>query len=150
MKQLNDLCKELEELDPVSYELLLQKKSIEIIPKLVEINGSEDKVLEDLYIFILASIMADGKITIEEYLPSESLLKSFFGQSFSLDKAKKYLKGMKDQTKELKDRADLIIDEYGKLDSELKNDLCLVCMLICAVDGKISNKEKKWLQQLID
>ena len=57
---------------------------------------------------------------------------------------------MKDETKELKDRADLIIDEYGKLDQDLKYDLCLVCMLICAVDGKISNKEKKWLQQLID
>ena len=149
MKTLNDLCKEVEQLDPHYYATLLQKKSLEILPKLVQITGSEEKTLEDLYIFILASIMADGKISVEEYLPSEQLLKSFFGESFTFDKAKKYLKGMKEETKELKDRADQIIDDYGKLDMDLKLDICFVCLLICAVDSKITLKEKKWLKQLL-
>ena len=37
----------------------------------------------------------------------------------------------------------------GKL-SELKEDIVLVCMMVCAVDGKISYKERKWINNLID
>ena len=149
MKSLNELCKEVELLDPLSYGTLLQKKSLEIVPKLIEINGSEEKTLQDLYVFILASIMADGKIAIEEYIPSSELLKSFFGPSFNFENAKKYLKGNKQERLELLDLADKIIDDYGKLSDELKVDLVIVCLLMCAVDGKVSQKEKNWLRKLI-
>ena len=149
MKSLNELCKEVELLDPLSYGTLLQKKSLEIVPKLIEINGSEEKTLQDLYVFILASIMADGKIAIEEYIPSSELLKSFFGPSFNFENAKKYLKGNKQERLELLDLADKIIDDYGKLSDELKVDLVIVCLLMCAVDGKVSQKEKNWLKKLI-
>ena len=42
-----------------------------------------------------------------------------------------------------------MVDILGELDDELKDDIVIVCMMICAIDGKISLKEKNWIKQLI-
>ena len=149
MKSLNELCNEVEALDPITYDRIFQEKSIEVVSKLLKIKSSEEEVLQDLYIIILASTMADGKVTMEEYLPSQKLFKSFFGETITFEKINKYLKSMKKETNELKDLADKIVDGYGELDSGLKTDICFICLLICAVDGDISIKERKWLKKLL-
>ena len=33
---------------------------------------------------------------------------------------------------------------------EIREDVVIVCLLACAVDGKISFKEKQWIKRLID
>lgn len=35
------------------------------------------------------------------------------------------------------------------LSEELKENIIIVCLLICAVDGKVSPKEKTWIKQLV-
>ena len=43
-----------------------------------------------------------------------------------------------------------MVDLIGFFSEEMKADIIIVIMLICAVDGKISSKEKKWIKALID
>ena len=35
------------------------------------------------------------------------------------------------------------------LDDELKSDIVMLCLLICASDGKISKREKNWLAKFV-
>lgn len=42
-----------------------------------------------------------------------------------------------------------MVDILGQLSDKLKEDIIIVCLLICAVDGTISYKERKWVKQLI-
>ena len=43
-----------------------------------------------------------------------------------------------------------MVDVIGCFSDEMKTDIVIVAMLICAVDGKISFKEKNWIKKLID
>ena len=42
-----------------------------------------------------------------------------------------------------------MVDILGLLSDELKDDIVIICLMICAIDGKVSLKEKKWIKQLI-
>ena len=51
--------------------------------------------------------------------------------------------------KDYNNTVDLMVDILGTISLDLKRDIIIVCMMICAVDGKISYKERKWIKQLI-
>ena len=40
-------------------------------------------------------------------------------------------------------------DYLGMLSEELQSDVVLLALLICAVDGKVGAKEKKYIKKLI-
>ena len=42
-----------------------------------------------------------------------------------------------------------MVDILGMVSVELKTDIILVCLMVCAIDGHVSRKEKKWIKQLI-
>ena len=149
MKSFNDICKFVEELDPVSYTGIIAEKSIKIIPALADITGSKDLALEQFSMFVLGAIASDGKLALEEYVTCEPLLKAFFGDTIDYDQAKNRIEKMKDEMNELKNVVDKMVDSYGLLAPELKTDIIIVCLLLCSIDGKISPKEKKWIKQLI-
>ena len=44
----------------------------------------------------------------------------------------------------------MMVDLLELVSPKLKEDIVLVCMMVCAVDGKISYKERKWINNLID
>ncbi len=149
MKDFDLLCREFENMDPLSYDIFLTQKSAELIPVLNGIaeNGIAGTAI--FFAFVLGAISADGKLSKEEYeliLPS---LKIFFGNSADYNMAKNVFKDFKEEGKELKNVVDQMVDILGLLSDELKQDIIIICMLICAVDGKINSKEKKWIMQLI-
>ncbi|MGN1076979.1 MAG: hypothetical protein ACI4ST_00530 [Candidatus Gallimonas sp.] len=59
------------------------------------------------------------------------------------------VKAFSPEGKELKQVVDYVVDLLGELDEELKADIITVCLLVCAIDGKISKKEEKYIRQLI-
>ena len=64
--------------------------------------------------------------------------------------AKKVFSSLRKENKEIKKVTDDMVDLIGFFSEEMKADIIVVIMLICAVDGKISSKEKKWIKALID
>ncbi len=150
MKDFNQLCKEIEDLDPLSYSGILHEKAAYILPRLSEIAGDSLDGISIFATFILGSIVADGKLSKQEYDLMYPLLYAFFGDSVNYDDCKKIVKSFRIESEEFKRDLDGMLYILGKADETLKNDIITVCLLICSLDGKISLKEKIWIKQLIN
>ncbi len=151
MSSFNDLCKLMESLDPATYGQVMVEKTADV---LIGLRGITCDGLDALAIytdFILCSVAADGKLSEEEFLLVKPVLDLVAGADVSYEDAKAIFKAAGlDKPKEYKDAMDKTVDLLGLVSPQLKDDIILVCMLVCAVDGKISFKEKRWIKKLID
>jgi len=77
-------------------------------------------------------------------------LEKTVGGEVSYEEAKAAFKAIKKDAKDDRFIVDLMVDILGEVSEELKSDIIIVVMLVCAVDGKISMKEKKWIKQLME
>lgn len=77
------------------------------------------------------------------------LLYAFFGDEVNYDECKKAVRLLKPESRELKKAVKEMVDVFGQLSDELKEDIIIICMLICSIDGKISLKEKNWIKKLL-
>lgn len=149
MKSFNELCKIAEELNPVEYAAVVTEKSLKILPALNNVTGSVGETAGLFASFLMASICADGKLDETEYTLMLPMLKLLFGNEFDYDAAKALARVFRPEGKELKKAVRDIVGVLGQVDEELKDDIILVCLLICAVDGKITLREKNYIKQLI-
>ncbi len=149
MKEFDLLCREFEEMDGLTYTALLAEKSAHVLPALAAVTADGMEGASAFAIFILGAIAADGKLSEEEYALVSPLLKAFFGDAVDYDACKKAVKSMRAEREGLKEIADVMVDVLGLLSEDLKDDIVLVCLMICAIDGKVSHKEKQWIKQLV-
>ncbi len=149
MKDFDLLCKEFEEMDGETYTALLAEKAATLVPALSLITQDGLGGLAVFSAFVFGAIAADGRLSEEEYTLISPLLHAFFGDAIDYEACKKEMRGLHAEAKELKKSVDDMADILGLLSDDLKNDLILVCLMICAIDGKVSFKEKQWIKQLI-
>lgn len=149
MKSFDQLCKEFETLDPISYGVILTEKSMRVLPALAEISADGLTGSAIFSTFVLGAVAADGKLTEEEYALTEPLFKLFFGENVRFEDCRAVIRAMRRESKELKKAVDEMVDLFGLISEDLKAEIILVCMMICAIDGKISLAEKLWIKQLI-
>lgn len=150
MFEFEKLCKEVENLDPETYNRLIAEKSAVIIKALSLITKSGIDGLTIYFNFILCSVAADGKLAPEEYAIMKPMFDSLAGKEVSYEEAVQIFKAAGlNKAKDYKDTVDLMVDVLGEVSLDLKRDIILVCLMICAVDGKISLKERRWIKQLI-
>jgi uncharacterized membrane protein YebE (DUF533 family) len=149
MSDFDKLCKEFESLDPVTFTDILREKSVKIIAALSAISKDGFTGVQIYTSFIVAAIMADGKLDKSEFNLIRPALEAMVGSEVTYEEAKEAFKAIKKNAKDDRFIVDLMVDMLGQLSQELKDDIIIVTMLVCAVDGKISMKEKKWIKQLI-
>lgn len=149
MKDFDKLCKIAEDLDPAEYTAVIAAKAADIVPALHALTGDAEQVEDMLTAFMLASVYADDKLDEAEYEMMRPMLQVLFGSGFNFDKAKEIAKELRPEGKELKEMVDRLVDMLGCFSDELKEDIIIVCLLICAVDGKVSAKEKKYIRKLM-
>ncbi len=149
MNEFKQICREAEALDPVEYGAILAEKTAKIMPALHALTRDPAESAMMLAAFMIGSVYADGKLDEAEYELMKPMLEAFFGQEVNFEQAKKVVKAFSPEGKELKRVVDYVVDLLGELDEELKADIITVCLLICAIDGKISKKEEKYIRQLI-
>ena len=149
MSEFNKICKEFEQLDVLSYVALLGIKSKRILPALIDITQDGETGVEIFASFIMGAIAADGRLSETEYELLSPLLHAFFGEELDYETCKKAFRKMAPEQRELKKSVDEMVDVLGLLSDDLKDDIITVCLLICAVDGKVSLREKNWIKQLI-
>lgn len=151
MGNFDDLCSVLENLDPRTYRGLMMKKTQDILVAFGAMSeDTEDNIA--LYCdFLLCAVAADGVLTEEEFLLAKPVLDRMLDADISFQDALEYFGdyGL-DQPEGYKDTMDGIVDMLGTVSPTLKDDIILVCMLVCAVDGIISEDEKSWIRQLIE
>lgn len=149
MKSFNELCKIAEELNPVEYAAVVTEKSLKILPALNKVTGNIGETAGLFASFLMASIYADGKLDETEYTLMLPMLKLLFGSDFDYDAAKALARMFRPEGRELKKAVRDIVGVLGQVDEDLKDDIILVCLLICAVDGKVTLREKNYIKQLI-
>ena len=149
MKDFNELCRSVEELSPLEYAAVLGRTSLKIMPAIRAFSEDGRTCAEVLAAFVIASVYADGKLDESEYLLMAPLLKAFFGEDFDFEDAKKLAKEWRKEGRAVKKEVDYLVDFLGTLSEELKGDIMFACLLMCAVDGKVSLKEKAYIRQLM-
>lgn len=149
MKDFNELCRSVEELSPLEYAAVLGRTSLKIMPAIRAFSEDGRTCAEVLSAFVIASVYADGKLDESEYLLMAPLLKAFFGEDFDFEDAKKLAKEWRKEGRAVKKEVDYLVDFLGTLSEELKGDIIFACLLMCAVDGKVSLKEKAYIRQLM-
>lgn len=149
MKDFNELCRSVEELSPLEYAAVLGRTSLKIMPAIRAFSEDGRTCAEVLAAFVIASVYADGKLDESEYLLMAPLLKAFFGEDFDFEDAKKLAKEWRKEGRAVKKEVDYLVDFLSTLSEELKGDIIFACLLMCAVDGKVSLKEKSYIRQLM-
>lgn len=150
MFEFNKLCKAVEQMDPETYAAVVAQKSAGIIAALSSITDSGKDGLTIYMHFILCSIAADGKLDESEFELLRKPLEAAVGHEMTYEEAKQVFSdaGL-DRSAEYKKAVDMMVDILGMVSLDLKRDIILVCLMICAIDGHVSRKEKKWIKQLV-
>jgi len=151
MSDFDTICKKLEEMDPKKFAEMFSDISIDVIAELTVLTADGTDGVTAYMQFILASVAADGVLSKPEY----SLLKPWFDRIADKDttyeEAVEIFKGFGlDKPDAYKDVVDTMVDIIGLVSEEIKDDIIFLCLLVCAIDGEITDEEKKWIKQLAD
>ena len=151
MSDFDSLCKQLEEMDSETFAQIFEKKSADVINALTALTADGKDGVTAYMQFILASVAADGELSKSEYI----LLKPWFDRM--ADKDTTYEDGVEifkglglDEPDAYKDIIDTMVDIIGLVDEDVKDDIILLCLLVCAIDSEITEKEKDWIRQLAE
>ena len=120
-----------------------------VLPALEEAAGSRERAETIFAAFIIASVYADGTLDAAEYMLLLPHLRDAFGEGFGFEEVKAVIETSKKEGKAVLDFADALCDWFGVLSEDLKDELVLLSLLLCAVDGKVSKKERKYIKRLI-
>ena len=151
MSNFDALCRVLEGMDPETYDDLMVDKTIDILAGFSDLSEDTGDCIALYCDFLLCSVAADGVLTEEEFLLVKPVLDRMLEIDTDYGEALDYFHetGL-DNPEGYRDTMDGIADMLGEVSPKLKDDLVLLCMMVCAVDGQISGKERDWIRQLIE
>ena len=151
MSDFDVLCRVLEEMDPDTYNDLLVRKSARVVRDLSGFTREGADAVTLFADFILCAVALDGRLAEEEYVLAKPILDTILESDASYEDALEFFDsaGLGDP-EGYKDTMDAVADLLGEVSPDLKDDIVMVCMLVCAVDGSISERERAWIRQLIE
>ena len=149
MTEFDDLCREAEEIDFETRCAILKGKSQEILPLLSEKSEDGESGADILSTFLFSAMAADGRLSSEEYDLLYPLLSSFLGEKINYTDAKKAVGAMRKENREMKKISEDMVGVLAEFSEDLRREIVLVIMMICAADGKISLSEKLWIKKLL-
>ena len=149
MTEFDDLCREAEDIDFETRCAILKGKSQEILPLLSEKSEDGESGADILSTFLFSAMAADGRLSSEEYDLLYPLLSSFLGEKINYTDAKKAVGAMRKENREMKKISEDMVGVLAEFSEDLRREIILVIMMICAADGKISLSEKLWIKKLL-
>lgn len=149
MTEFDDLCREAEDIDFETRCAILKGKSQEILPLLSEKSEDGESGADILSTFLFSAMAADGRLSSEEYDLLYPLLSSFLGEKINYTDAKKAVGAMRKENREIKKISEDMVGVLAEFSEDLRREIVLVIMMICAADGKISLSEKLWIKKLL-
>lgn len=147
MSKISSICKDCENLSPEERTAAIGLQAEKVLQKVAALNIPEVDPKKTLVAFIMGAIVSDGKVNEEEYAILYPVMTAAFGTELGYEQIKFALEKDKTSMKSLKESSINIAALLGGIDSELQTDIILLCLLITAVDGKISMREKSYLKQ---
>ncbi len=136
----------LAELSRDEILVFMSETSLRALPKLVEAADDPEYAVALLGVFVIDAMLADGFIAEEEYRIFAESYSMFFGHEPSRSECEHALKTASSDFHEVIGGMRNIM---FALDDATREDIVKVCMCIFAVDGKIDEREKKWLFEIL-
>ena len=151
MSDFDTLCTKLEQMDPATFTQLFNELSVDVINNLVKLTADGTDGLTAYMQFILASVAADGVMTEEEFTLLKPLFDRMAEKDLTYEEGVQIFKSMGlDKPEKYKDIVDTMVDIIGLVSEDLKDEIVMLCLLVCAIDGEVSQKEKDWIKQLVE
>ena len=151
MSNFDALCQVLEDMDNDTFNDIVNQKSADVIKALIGITEDSLSGVSVFADFILCAVALDGRLAEEEYVLAKPILDTILESDVSYEDALEFFDGAGLGDPEgYKDTMDAVADLLGEVSPDLKDDIVMVCMLVCAVDGSISERERAWIRQLIE
>ncbi len=151
MSDFDALCKKLEQMDPETFTQLFNELSVDVISNLTELSANGKDGLSAYIEFLLASVAADGKMTEEEFVLLKPLFDRVEGKDLTYAEGVEVFKKMGlEKPEAYKNVVDTMVDIIGLVSEDLKDKIVMLCLLVCAIDGEVSDEEKKWIRQLVE
>lgn len=150
MFELKKLCDAYENLTAVEKGLLLTEKSVTVMTKLhcLAIPGMDP--VSALAGFLIGSVAADGKVNEQEYLLMYPSLLRVFGDDFDFASVKAAFRRDSEGRKMIAEYTEAMMRVLALLDSDLKNDVIMLCLCVVAIDGKVSLRERNYIRRLVN
>lgn len=154
MSEFDEYCDRVNSLPVEIKAKHIEELTNIILPTLKKIAEEEDTNIDyvSIYLdFVLAAVGADGKLSKEEYLLTKPFFDSVSGGDTTYEVAVEIFhdSGISDPST-YKNTVDLMADMLGLISEDLKNAIVNLTLLICAIDGEITESEKDWILQLVD
>lgn len=118
--------------------------SLKCIPALSKVVDDDANGVLIFTNFLMTALAADGRLADEEFTTVEPFFKALLGDEFDYKQCKKLIKNSDD-----KKIVDLTVKLVHSLPDELAKDLILLAIIICAVDGEVSKKERVYIERLL-
>ena len=151
MSTFNELCKKLEDMDDDAYNQAFNQLSVKVMKDLAGLTESDKDAYEVYLQFLLAAVAADGKLSEDEFGLLKPLFDETAGHDVGYEEAVAMFKNMGlDDPAEIKEVADLMVDIIELASPEAKDDIVLLCLMVCAIDRKVSEEGKEWIAQLVE
>lgn len=149
MTDFEILCKQFESLDPASYSSVFEEKSIRVVKALEEISEEGETGLDVFKLFIIEAVTSDGKLEKKEFELIRPALETMTGKELHYKDVKARFEERRKKNDDDRHVIKQMKDVLDKTDDDLRNDIILVIMMVCAVDGEISYKEKLWIKEVV-
>lgn len=151
MTLFDEYCDRIAALPAGDKASMIDQLTADILPALEEVTEDGAGAVEAYVNFILCAVASDGKLAEEEYLLLKPLFDDIAGEDATYEDALDIFKaaGLEDP-ENYKKAVDLMVDIIGEVSEELKYDIITLCLLVCAIDGEVTEKEKEWIGQLAD
>lgn len=140
------LCREVERTDPALYPELLEGKASEILPEIEKHVHDKRSGAVMLGAFIVGAMLADKHIDETEFELLKPKFGRFFGDAASYDECARM---SADEREGVDMLVECVKEIMAELDEDVREQVVLVCLMICAVDGKVSASEKRWIKRLV-
>ena len=149
MFDLEKVCAEVEKLDPMTFAQQIADKSKSVISGMASIVGDTDDAAMLFKVLVFGAVISDGKLDEKEFGLIKPLLEEVVEQEINYEEATEFMSALKTEGAKYKSMITTLIGMFGAVSDELKSDIVMLCLLVCASDGKISKREKNWLAKLV-
>lgn len=151
MSDFDTLCRVLEGMDPDRYNEIILSRSEAVLSGLRSVAPEGIDVVSVFADFILCAVSADGVLTEEEHMLAKPILDMMTESDTTYADALEFFRSAGlDSPEGYRATMDAVADMLGAVSPELKDDIVLLCMMVCAVDGRISDEERDWIRRLVE
>ena len=144
------LLAEYEAFTQAEKDVALGKYTVKAVTSCVQYSDNPEEATLALGVLTYAAILADDRISDEELMLLYKGIQVTLNGEVDWDECQMIAANALNNKADIKDGAKEFAQNYLSMwrDND-KEDVIMLCIALCAVDGVISEKEKTWLKELV-